>query len=182
PDDPANRGCGGAKLSAAGDTMNFTMGRGERSDMTERVDWLLAYVEKCMTHIYEDRLDELAFHPGVAMFREGTAQCHVRTEGGDPAMVRVMAHAVSGVACSAKLLRELNELNARSRATSVWWHGGDVTVECSMFAEDVGIGSLAAACRSVGQVANDIGIGIAAMFDGSTPYPADMVDSSDDAA
>ncbi|MEJ7743020.1 MAG: hypothetical protein WKF73_10965 [Nocardioidaceae bacterium] len=150
--------------------------------MTERVDWLLAYVEKCMTHIYEDRLDELAFYPGVATFREGTAQCQVRTEGGDPAMVRVMAHAVSGVACSAKLLRELNELNARSRATSVWWLEGDVTVECSMFAEDVGIGSLAAACRSVGQVANDSGIWIAAMFDGSTPYPADMVDSSDDAA
>ena len=62
---------------------------------------------------------------------------------------------------------------------NVWWDDGDVVVECSLFAESVEADSLAMACSHVGIVANDIGVGFAAMFDGSTPYSPFENDSED---
>lgn len=71
------------------------------------------------------------------------------------------------------------KINARSRVANVWWTDGDVIVECSLFAEAVNVESLAQACCHVGAVANDIGIGFAATYDGSTPYPPLASDSED---
>ncbi len=171
------------ELSAADDTIRTLEGREKgREQVVAQIEWLDAYVARCMASIYEEKLNELTFHPRAVVFRAGTASCQVRVEDGDPAMVRVMAQAVGGVKDSAKLLRELNELNAHSRVTNAWWSDGDVVVECSMLAETVDQNSLAAACFFVSRVANDIGVGFAALFDGTTPYPpAEMADSSDDA-
>lgn len=116
---------------------------------------------------------------GAIVFRAGTTTCHVRVESGDPAMVRVMARAVSDVTSSARLLREINEVNSHSRVANLWWAEGDVIVECSLFAESVNAETLDEACRHVAAVANDIGVGMAAMYDGSTPYPPVASDSED---
>ena len=147
--------------------------------MDKQIEWLAAYVEKCMRDLWDDEADCLGCFGDVIAFPLGTAACLVRVEPGDPAMVRVMAKAVLNVRPTAKLLRELNEVNAHSRVANAWWYEDDVVVECSLFAESVNVESLDKACRAVGQVANDIGVGFAAMFDGSTPYPPFASDSED---
>lgn len=149
--------------------------------MDKQAEWLAAYVEKCMLQSWEDEAEELGRLGDVVAFRSGTAACIVRVESGTPVMVRVMAKAVLGVRSTAKLLRELNEVNARSRVANSWWNDGDVVVECSLFAESVNADSLRDACFHVAAVANDIGVGFAAMYDGATPYPP-FADESEDAA
>ncbi len=148
--------------------------------MDKHIEWLAAYVEKCMRESWGDNADCLSWcGEGVVVFRAGTATCQVRVESDEPAMVRVMAMAVTGVNVSAKLLREVNEVNARSRVASLWWADGDVVVEGSLFADSVDAETLGQACRHVAGVANDIGVGMAAMYDGSTPYPPFASDTED---
>lgn len=147
--------------------------------MEKQIEWLAAYVEKCMREGWAAEEDCLHSYRGVVTFRAGTAMCHVRVEGTEPAMVRVMARAVTDVNASAKLLREINEVNARSRVACLWWSDDDVIVECSLFAESVDVDTLEQACCHVAEVANDIGVGMAAMYDGSTPYPPFASDSED---
>lgn len=147
--------------------------------MDKQAEWLAAYVEKCMREIWEDEADSLCYDSDVIWFRSGTAACLVRTEPGAPLMVRVMAKAVLGVRPTAKVLREINEVNARSLVANCWWGDGDVVVECSLFADAVNPKSLDEAGSHVSRVANDIGVGFAAMFDGSTPYPPIASDSED---
>jgi T3SS (YopN, CesT) and YbjN peptide-binding chaperone 1 len=139
--------------------------------MDRQAEWLAAYVSKCMVEAWGEASDELSSYGEAVGYRAGTAACIVRVEPTPPVMVRVMAKAVVGVRLNAKLLREINALNARSRVANVWWSDGDVVVECSLFAEAVDTASLAAACHHVATVANDIGVGFAAMFDGAVPYP-----------
>ena len=149
--------------------------------MDKQVEWLAAYVERCMTEAWGDGADELGCFGDVVAYRSGTAACLVRVESGEPLLVRVMARAVLGVRPTAKLLRELNEVNARSLVAHTWWHEGDVVVECPLFAEAVDADSLREACEHVSTVANDIGVCFAAMFDGETPYPP-FADESEEAA
>jgi hypothetical protein len=144
--------------------------------MSRQIEWLTAYVEKCMTEAWGDTVGR---HEDVVTFGCGTAAGIVQVEDCEPVIVRVMAKAVLGVRASAKLLREINELNAVSRVANVWWNDGDVIVECSVFAGSVDADSLATACTHVATVANDIGVGFAAMFDGSTPLPPFHNDSED---
>ena len=87
--------------------------------MDVQVTWLRAYVEKCLRQAWEDRpvcMDE----DGDFFFRCNTAACWVRVEE-DASLVRVFAHAATGVKRSARLLAELNELNQRARAAKVYW-------------------------------------------------------------
>jgi T3SS (YopN, CesT) and YbjN peptide-binding chaperone 1 len=147
--------------------------------MNKQAEWLAAYVGKCMVEAWGEAADELTSYDDAVGYRAGTAACIVRVEPSPPVMVPVMAKAVVDVRPSAKLLREINELNARSRVASAWWSDGDVVVECSLFAEAVDTVSLAAACHHVATVANDIGVGFAAMFDGATPYPPFDSESED---
>lgn len=147
--------------------------------MDKQTEWLAAYVDKCMVEAWGDASGELDRFGDVVTYRAGTAAGMVRVESDVPVMVRVMAKAVRDVRPTAKLLREINEVNARSRVANVWWHDGDVVVECSLFAEAVAVESLHEACSHVADVANHIGVGFAAMFDGATPYPPFANDSED---
>ncbi|MEP6666200.1 MAG: hypothetical protein ABJA81_07120 [Nocardioidaceae bacterium] len=147
--------------------------------MDKQAEWLAAYVEKCMVEEWGDDFDDLDGFGDAVTYRAGTAAGMVHVESDAPVMVRVMAKAVLDVRPTAKLLREINEVNARSRVANVWWNDGDVVVECSLFAEAVNVASLGEACRHVSAVANDIGVGFAAMYDGSTPYPPFANDSEE---
>ena len=148
--------------------------------MSNQADWLSAYVERSMVEVWGDEADDALSSCGdTVIYRSGTAARHVRVEPQPPVMVRVMAKAVVDVRLTAKMLREINEINAQSRVANVWWNDGDVIVECSLFADAVNPDSLGAACSHVAVVANDIGVGFAALYDGSTPYPPIVSDSED---
>ena len=143
-------------------------------------DWFRSHVERCLQDGWEV--------PGVVQdgdgdypFRFGTAACYVSiTVGEVPTFARVWAMAVVGVKKSAKLLAELNDINARSLTARIYWANGSVVVEQMLIAEAVSVGSLDQACQAVGSMADNYGVLLAAGFAGHTPF--DAVDELDEAA
>ncbi len=55
-----------------------------------------------------------------------------------------------------------------------YWRGGLVVVETSVEADQVNATSLSLACMAVASTADDLGVLVAAMYDGRTPYPAEI--------
>lgn len=142
--------------------------------------WITAHVELCLQDVWNcHRVEQDA--DGDFPYRCETAAGYVRVEGGRVPLVRVFAVAAHGVPRSAKLLTELNQVNASSRSAHVYWQDGTVYVEEAMPASSAERHSLTHACRSVGKVADDIGSLVAAVFGGSTPYQSatDDVDDAD---
>jgi Putative bacterial sensory transduction regulator len=137
-----------------------------------KLDWFRAYVESLLRDMWDGhaRADDDGDWP----FRHGTAACWVSVRAHPRWRVEVFAHAASEVKQSARLLRELNEANSNLVDGRVYWRGGVVVVETSVEAEQVDARSLFRACMAVGSAADDLGGLLAAMFDGSTPFPAEV--------
>ena len=144
---------------------------GERGYVMQQLEWFRAYVEKILETVWDQRplaRDDDDDYP----FRYGTAACFVRIEPGPPLTVRVVAQAVRDVKRSARLLEELNDFNSSARSVMAYWESGCVLVETAIDAEGVNTDTLTRACAETGQGAHDIGTLIAAMYDGTTPFPA----------
>ena len=88
-------------------------------------------------------------------------------EHADQWWVRVFCPLVVGVKRSAKLLGELNDLNARTPLTKAVWHDGIVTIEGTLHASALTRESLARLCRSVASVSADVGDMIALVYGGA---------------
>ncbi len=134
-----------------------------------------SHVERCLQDIWQVcrvPTDD----DGDVPFRAGVAACWVRVDSEMPVLVRVFGHAVVGVKQSYGLLRELNEVNGRSRSTSCAWDDGVVRVSVVLHPEALGRKSLRHALDAVAVVANDLGPVLASVFGGSTPYPLDETD------
>jgi len=58
----------------------------------------------------------------------------------------------------------------------VVFRAGTATCQVRVESDEPALGQ---ACRHVAGVANDIGVGMAAMYDGSTPYPPFASDTED---
>jgi hypothetical protein len=144
----------------------------------DNLSMLRSHVERCLQDIWD--VCRVAKDPdGDYPFRHGTASCFVRLEDGDPQLVRVFALAAVGVKRSAKLLAELNDINARCRTASVSWHQGAVMVEQPLHIAAVRRTTLRQACEAVGSVANDIGVMIAAVYGAETPFTPEAACSED---
>jgi hypothetical protein len=103
----------------------------------------------------------------------GVAACWVSVHDFlDPATVDVFAHAAIGVPGSAKVLRELNELNAASGVGTFYWVDGIVVVKHQILAASIDRKQLRRVCAAVGQAADHVGTLLAPMYGGSTPFPA----------
>lgn len=134
------------------------------------MDWLRSHVERCLQDVW-DVCRVVADGDGQYPFRFGTAGGFVAVEAGDPPVVRVWAEAVTGTRRTARLLIEINEVNARSRTAHAFFDHGSVVVEQALHADGVNRDTLAQAFASVGTVADDIGAMIAAVYGGRTPFP-----------
>ena len=134
--------------------------------------WFRAYVDSLLRELWDGRA--YTDDDGDWPFRRGTAACWVAVRPSPRWRVEVFAHAASDVKQSARLLRELNEANSHLVEGRIYWRGGMVVVETSVEATQVNPASLSLACMAVGTTADDLGGLIAAMYDGSTPYPAEI--------
>ncbi len=150
--------------------------------MEHELRWLRTYVVQCMEGAFGER-------PGVdgdgdVAIRQGTAACYISCHDGGFPVVRVWAIAVIGLRSQGKLLREINDINARARTAHVYFDGGLVYVEQTLHAYGVDEETLGQALAAVAGVANDIGSLMAITFGGDTPYPIDAedVDAHDEAA
>ncbi len=145
--------------------------------MAGRRTWITAQVE-CLLQdewgVCRVRRDADGDYP----FRAGTAAAWVGVIDTEPVMVRVFAHAAYGLKPTAALLRELNEIQLRALSASVALSGGTVIVSQTLSPHGLTRKTLRQALRAVGGVADDIGLLLAGMYGGSTPFPAtDSVDS-----
>lgn len=118
---------------------------------------------------------------GDWFFRAGTAAGWVSVIDTAPIMVRVYAHAATALKPSLRLFTELNEIERCALSASVVLEAGTVVV--SQTISPVGLTSrvLQQALMSVGGVAEDVGLLLAGMYGGATPFPVASAPSNEDA-
>jgi len=150
--------------------------------MEHELRWLRAHVIRCMQEAFGESPD--LDGNGEPAFRQGTAALFVSCHDGGFPVVRVWAIAVTGLRSSPKLLREINEINARAMTAHVYYDAALVFVEQTLHAYGIDGQTLNQAVTAVTTVANDIGSLMAMTFGGDTPYPAEVedVDARDEAA
>lgn len=133
--------------------------------------WLRSHVERCLQdswELYPVPVDGDGDYP----FRWGTAACYVSLSDEDADYLRIWACAAEVPKRSLKLLSELNDINERARTCRVYWCGGWVIAEQSVPTDALTGDVVGNACMAVGSLADDIGVLLAAMFAGETPFPA----------
>lgn len=133
--------------------------------------WIRSHVERLL----QDERDACRVHPdadGDYPFRDGTAACWVSVLDTEPVAVRVFAHAARGVKASLKLLAELNAIQCRALSAAVLLQSDVVIVQQTLSPIGLTGPVLTQAMMAVGGVADDIGVLIAGMFNGVTPYPS----------
>ncbi len=148
--------------------------------MTELL-WIRSHVERLLQEEW-GACRVVPDDDGDYAYRQGTAACWVSVMDTEPIMVRVFAHAATGVKASLKLLSELNAIQWRALSASISLRGGAVVVEQTISPIGLTQPVLAQALQAVGGVADDIGVLLAGMFNGSTPYPATDRSTTEDAA
>lgn len=136
----------------------------------------MAYVDMVNSHVERLLQDEFELcrverdADGDYGFRQGSAGYYVRVVDGDPVVVRVFAIAVVGVRRSAKLLAELNSVNAHLVFGRVFWVADMVMFEHTLLASSIDRETLARAARSVATVSDEVGPLLAAVFGGVTAF------------
>jgi hypothetical protein len=130
-----------------------------------------SHVERCLEDAWDVHRAQ-ADADGDYRFRSQRSACYVQVapDGRD---VRVVGIAAYGVRPTAKLLKELNELNTACRAGHVVLVGNHVNVMQTLPAAGCTPDTMKQTCDGVSKVADDVGIMIAAMFGGATPFSSD---------
>jgi hypothetical protein len=143
--------------------------------------WIRSHVELLLEREWE-LCRVTADADGDYGFRRGSAMCWVSVLDLDPPMVRVFAHAAFGVRPSARLLRELNEVQHRSLSARVELVNDLVLVSQTISPIGLTQPVLAQALDAVGGTAAQIGTLVAAMFGGGTPFDPEVEGAEEEAA
>jgi hypothetical protein len=110
----------------------------------------------------------------------GTAFAWVAVENEQhPMAVRIIAWAALDVRFTAKVVRELNEINAASRFGWVYWYDGTVACEAALPADAVTADNLRGLWGATVARANEIGPLIAAVHGGHVPFEQDVTDDEE---
>jgi hypothetical protein len=140
--------------------------------MGTRKRWLRSHVERLLQDEW-GVCRVVADADGDYAYRSGTAACWVQVLDYERPMVRVFAHAAIGIPRSAKLLGELNDIQNRAMTATVRWYDDAVLVHQTLSPHGLNRKALRQAMHAVGGVADDIGLLLAGVFNGSTPFPAE---------
>lgn len=141
--------------------------------------WVRSHVERLLQEEWDvcrvTKDDDGDYH-----YRRGTAACWVSImETDDVPFIRVFAHAARLPKPSLAMFRELNDIQVRCSTASVMWCCGPVTVSQTISPIGLTAPVLTQAMNAVAGVADDIGLLLAATFNGATPYPAEAPESED---
>lgn len=155
----------------------------EQDENEQMTRMLRSHTERALQEIWDKR-ELVTDADGDYPFRSETAMCWVSIVDWSHPAVRVFALAANDVPKSAKMLAELTELNLRSRWVSISWDRGAIVVDTSVHWLSVDQGAVQRALDSVTTVADEIGVMIAAVFGGTTPFSPDLeqVGTDEDAA
>ena len=126
------------------------------------IDLARSHVERCLQDLWSvERV--LSDADGDYCYGSGSAACYIGLDSAEPVVVKAVACAAGEVKKTAKLLNELNEVNARCPCLLDQRHGAG---RADPFAETVDRRSLAHAGQSVAHLGNDLGPMIAAVCGG----------------
>jgi hypothetical protein len=144
------------------------------NESTDQLDRMLrSHTERCLQDIWQQP-DLTVDDDGDYPYRHGTAACWVRVGTAPNPDVQVFAHAAFGVKRTAKVLAELNDLNARSRWVRLHLADGTVIASGRLHWTGVNRDALRRLMVAAGQVADDVGLMIATVHGGQVPFqPAD---------
>jgi hypothetical protein len=133
-----------------------------------KFEWFSAYIGACLAERYEGVPPVDDDGDWVINWVPGTIW--VRAEMRPRWAAEVFAYAAHGVKPRAAALREVNDLNMRLCTASVYIApSGTVTVRQRLVAAAVDGDTIGQAIASVGNVAEDVGMLMAGMFDGHAP-------------
>lgn len=149
--------------------------------MSEKM-WITSHVERLLAdewnacRVRPDKDGDFAWTAGTAVGWVGVVGA------GDRFMVRVWSHAANQLKPSAKLLRELNDIQLRSLSAAISLNGGAVVVQQTISPIGLTQPVLGQALTAVRNIAGDVGLLLASMYGGSTPLPASAAPHSEDVA
>lgn len=145
----------------------------KRGGSVSEILWVRSHVERLLQDEW-NCCRVTADDDGDYQFRRGTAVGWVSIlDNGDVPLVRVFAFAAVSIKPSAALLRELNDIQRRTATAAIMWADGRVIVSQTLSPIGITQAVLAQAINAVGGIAFDIGLLLAGMFSGETPYPAE---------
>jgi hypothetical protein len=128
-----------------------------------------SHVKELVRDAFE--LDEVVVdHDGDLPFPCGTAMFYVSVVR-DGRLVRVWSRAVTGIALTKPVLRELNDANAELVLAKVHGDGCHVWVEGCLPVESLCSGDLGRLCYEVGTTADRLGSMLAAVHGGHVAFP-----------
>ena len=146
-----------------------------------RFDWFVSHIENCLSEIndVEVAVDE----DGDYVIGTRPARIYVRPCREPYWAAEAFTIAAAGLQPKAAVLREINQLNSRSATAMLFLGGGgNVIVRQRIHCDGVSTETLCQAIGAVGCVAKDVGILMASMFDGHSPFHMDPAtsDAEDD--
>jgi hypothetical protein len=111
--------------------------------------------------------------------RHGSAAYYIRVVDSDPPIVSIFSIVLRGVPRTGKLLRRLNEINAKIVQAKVFHEGDRVIMAVHLLAETITPEELIQACTVVANLADELDDQLKAGFEGETAFAGDG--SDDDA-
>ena len=135
--------------------------------------WFEAYVGNRLLTVVEDGRRLARTDDGEWTVAVDGDELRVRIDREPYWSVEVYALAATGVRTRAAALREINALNARLASATVVLADGVVVVKQRVHADGLTENTLAQAVRAVAGVADDVGLAMRVMHDGTAVFGAD---------
>ncbi len=146
-----------------------------------RADMVRAYVESLLERLIGAKQvspDDDGDYP----VRYRNARYHVRLVGDVDPVVQVFSVAVSGIAPTPALFKELNTINSSIRFARIFWVREQVLIESEMVGEGVEPADFDNACRAVATITDHYGPLLAERFGGKTAFADEKTEPTGPAA
>jgi hypothetical protein len=140
-----------------------------------RIEMTRAFVEKVVREWLEVSVLTVDSDGDIPV-RHGSAAYYIRVVDSDPPVVSIFSTVLDGVPSSAKLLRHLNDLNARIAQAKVFHSNNRVLMALHLLAETITAEELVQACTVVADLSDQFDDELKALFEGETAFPDDGTD------
>lgn len=156
------------------------MGEYMSEQSNQRFVWFEAHVEKCLTAM-TNGAEVVVDDDGDYVIGWEPARVYLRVQREPYWSAEVFTCAAMGLQPKVAVLREINDLNLRlASATALLTPQGSVVIKQRVHCDGVTADSITQAVCAVGGAAEDVGVLMASMFDGHSPFSIDAAAEAGD--